>query len=238
MNKNEIKKAFQYAYPHTLPILAGFLFIGTAYGIYMNSEGFSPLYPAFMSASIFAGSMEFVTASLLQHAFNPLYAYFITLIVNSRHLFYGISMLKKYNHTGRKKFYLIFGMCDETFSINCTAQIPETISKEWFFFFVTLLDHLYWIIGAAVGGLLGSMIRFNTNGIEFVMNALFLVIFIEQWQRDTIHLNACLGLLIPSFCLFLFGAEYFMIPSMIGILASLSFLRRILEKRSPKIVHT
>jgi len=223
--ETNIKKTFLHALPQTLPIFAGFLFIGISYGIYMNNEGFSPIYPLIMSATIFAGSMEFVTATLLQSTFNPAYAFSLTLIVNSRHLFYGISMLGKYNNTGIKKIYLIFGMCDETFSLNCSAKIPDDINKSWFYFFITLLNHIYWIIGASLGGILGHFIKFNISGLEFVMNALFLVIFIDIWQKEAVHINALIGLIIPVICLFIFRSDYFLIPSMIGILASLILLK-------------
>ena len=132
------KKAFQAAFPYTLPICVGFLFLGMSYGFMMRSKGFSFLYPLFMSMFIFAGSMEFVTVNLLLSAFHPLSAFFLALMVNARHLFYGISMLGKYENVGWKKFYLIYGMCDETFSVNCTAKIPEDVDKGWFMFFVTL----------------------------------------------------------------------------------------------------
>lgn len=133
-----MKKAFTAAFPKTIPIFAGFWFLGMAYGIYMNVSGFSFLYTLIMSMFIFAGSMEFVTVSLLLGAFNPLQALLLTLMINARHLFYGISMLDKYRHTGWKKSYLIFGMCDESFSINYTARIPQGIDRNWFMFFVTV----------------------------------------------------------------------------------------------------
>lgn len=125
----------------------------------MKLAGFSAIYPILMSMTIFAGSMEFVAADLLLGAFNPVGAFVLTLMVNARHLFYGISMLDKYKDVGKKKWYLIFGMCDETFSINCTAQIPVGVDKGWFYFFVTLLNYLYWVLGASVGGIFGSFIN-------------------------------------------------------------------------------
>lgn len=154
MNKRgQIWAAFRSAFPYTIPIFAGFLFLGIAYGIFMHSLGFSAIYPIIMSFMIFAGSMEFVAANFLLGAFNPMNALFLTLMVNARHLFYGISMLDKYRGTGKKKLYLIFGMCDESFSINYTANVPANVDKGWFMFFVTLLNHLYWVAGAAIGGI-------------------------------------------------------------------------------------
>jgi 4-azaleucine resistance transporter AzlC len=230
MEENPIKKAFFAAFPYTIPILAGFLFLGMAYGIYMNASGFCALYPIFMSITIFAGSMEFVAVGLLLGAFDPLRALALTLMVNARHLFYGLSMLDKYKGVGKKRFYLIYGMCDESFSINCTVNIPLGVDKGWFMFFVTLLNHLYWVTGSALGGMLGAFLPFDTQGIEFVMTALFLVIFLEQWKKDTAHHSALLGLSASFLCLLIFGGDRFMIPAMLLILASLTFLKRTLEK--------
>ena len=171
------RRALLCAFPYTIPIFAGFWFLGLTYGIYMNVSGFSFLYPMLMSLTIFAGSMEFVTVELLLGAFNPLQALAMTLMINARHLFYGISMLDKFRGTGLKKLYLIFGMCDESFSINYTASIPKDVDRGWFMFFITLLNHLYWFSGSTLGGLFGSLIHFNTEGLDFVMTAMFVVIF-------------------------------------------------------------
>jgi len=225
-----LKKAFLCAFPHTIPILAGFLFLGMTYGIYMNVSGFSFLYPMFMSMTVFAGSVEFVAVNLLLGAFNPLQALLVTLMLNARHLFYGISMLEKYRGTGLKKIYLIFGMCDESFSINYTADIPAGIDRGWFMFFVTLLNQIYWVLGATLGGLFGSLIRFNTKGLDFVMTAMFVVIFLEQWLKEKRHMSGILGLGVSLACLILFGADNFMIPAMLAILGILMLLRGSFER--------
>lgn len=210
--------------------MMGFLFLGMTYGIYANVSGFSVIYPIIMSMTIFAGSMEFVAVELLLGVFNPLQALIITLMINARHLFYGLSMLDKYKGMGWKKPYLIFGMCDESFSINCTAKIPEKVDKGWFYFFVTILNQLYWVVGATLGGLFGSFIHFNTEGLDFVMTAMFVVIFLEQWLKDKHHISELLGLGLTLICLIIFGADNFLIPAMMAILASLTLLRRRLEK--------
>ncbi|KAA6461367.1 MULTISPECIES: azaleucine resistance protein AzlC [Bacillus cereus group] len=228
-NRNQIRIAFRAAFPYTIPIFAGFVFLGIAYGIYMNSLGFSAIYPILMSLIIFAGSMEFIAANLLLVAFNPIHALFLTLMVNARHLFYGISMLDKYKGTGKKKFYLIFGLCDESFSINSTVDIPKGVDKGWFMFFVTLLNHLYWGIGAAIGGILGSLVHFNTKGLDFVMTALFVVIFVEQWMREKKHYSALVGLGLSIFSLIIFGGNNFIIPAMIMILLVLTILKKTIE---------
>lgn len=224
------KRALKYAFPHTIPILAGFLFLGITYGIYMNVSGFSFWYPMLMSLTVFAGSVEFVTVNLLLGAFNPVQALAVTLMLNARHLFYGISMLDKYRGTGIKKIYLIFGMCDESFSINYTAEIPEDVDRGWFMFFVTLFNHFYWFAGATLGGIFGSLIHFNTKGLDFVMTAMFVVIFMDQWMKEKQHASAVTGLLISLLCLIAFGADNFMIPAMLAILVLLTLLQRQLGK--------
>lgn len=228
------KRALKAAFPHTIPILTGFLFLGMTYGIYMRSLGFSFVYPMLMSLTIFAGSMEFVAGNMLLGSFNPFQALAMTLMINARHLFYGISMLDKYKGTGAKKFYLIFGMCDESFSINCTAKIPEDVDKGWFMFFVNLLNQCYWVLGATLGGLFGSLIKFNTEGLDFVMTAMFVVIFMEQWFKDKNHINAFIGLGISLISLIAFGADKFILPAMAGILIMLTILKKPLEKGETK----
>ena len=224
------QKALKAAFPYTIPIFAGFWFLGITYGIFMNKSGFSFWYPMLMSMTIFAGSMEFLTVNLLLGAFNPLQALTLTLMINARHLFYGISMLDKYAGTGWKKIYLIFGLCDESFSINYTADIPDDVDQGWFMFFVTLLNQLYWVSGSTLGGLFGSLIHFNTEGLDFVMTAMFVVIFLEQWLKDQQHTSALLGLGLSAVCLLVFGAEDFVIPAMAAILGVLTLLRAPLEK--------
>lgn len=223
-------QALKTAFPHTIPIFAGFWFLGLTYGIYMNVSDFSFWYPMLMSLTIFAGSMEFVTVNMLLGAFNPIQSLAMTLMINARHLFYGISMLDKYKGTGWKKFYLIFGMCDESFSINYTANIPQNVDKGWFMFFVTLLNHLYWVFGATLGGIFGSLIHFNTEGLDFVMTAMFVVIFLEQWFKDKSHASALLGLGVSLLCLITFGADHFIIPAMLAILGVLTLLRKTMER--------
>ena len=230
-NKRTIlKKAFFAAFPNTIPILAGFLFLGMTYGIYMNVSGFSFWYPCLMSLTIFAGSVEFVAVNLLLGAFHPIQALAMTLMLNARHLFYGISMLDRFRGLGLKKIYLIFGMCDETFSINYTAEIPPDVDRGWFMFFVTLLNHLYWFAGATLGGIFGSFITFNTEGLDFVMTAMFVVIFLEQWLKEERHESSILGIGLSILSLIAFGADGFLIPAMLSILAVLILLRRPLEK--------
>jgi len=230
MVSKKIKAAFFAAFPNTIPILAGFLFLGIAYGIYMNQSGFKFYYPMFMSFIIFAGSVEFATVSWLLGSFDPVNIFFLTLMINARHLFYGLSMLEKYNIPGWKKLYLIYGMCDESFSINATVDVPKDIDKGLFMFFVTMLNQIYWVAGATIGGIFGSFIPFDTKGIEFVMTALFVVIFLENWLKEKDHSASVIGLFISFICLMIFKGTNFIIPSMIIILSVLTLLRGRLQK--------
>lgn len=225
------RKAFKAAVPYTLPICVGFLFLGISYGFLMRSKGFSFVYPMLMSLFIFAGSMEFVTVNLLLSPFHPFHALLLSVMVNARHLFYGISMLEKFQNTGPKKFYLIYGMCDESFTINCTISPPD-VDRGWFMFFVTLLNHFYWVTGATLGALLGYVIHFNTTGIEFVMTALFVVMFLNQWEDTTDHSSALAGLGCSLLCLLIFGSEKFMIPAMLSIILYFILIRRKKEVAS------
>ncbi len=228
------RKALKAAFPQTLPIFAGFWFLSLAYGIYMNASGFSFVYPMFMSLLIYGGSLEFVAVEMLLSPFAPVQVLIMTLLIQARHLFYGISMLEKFKGIGWKKFYLIFGMCDETFSINYTAQIPEDVDRGWFMFFVTLLNHFYWFFGATLGGLIGSLFTFDTSGISFVMTAMFVVIFLEQWLKEKNHISSLIGLGLSAACLLLFGADSFMLPTMIAIVALLAILKKPLERMEGK----
>lgn len=225
-----MKKALKCAFPYTIPIFAGFWFLGLTYGIYMNVNGFSFIYPMLMSLTIFAGSIEFIAVNMLMGAFDPLQAFAMTLMINARHLFYGIAMLDRFRGMGWKKIYLIFGMCDESFSINYTADIPEDVDRGWFMFFVTLLNHFYWFSGATLGGIFGSFLHFSTEGLDFVMTAMFVVIFLEQWLKEENHVSAICGLVVSLLCLILFGADQFMVPAMLAILGVLTLLRKPLEK--------
>lgn len=232
-NKKALR-ALRAAFPHTLPILAGFGFIGFTYGIYMRALGFSFVYPMLMSLLIFGGSLEFIAANMLLGAFDPLQSLALALMIQARHLFYGISMLDKYRAVGKKKFYLIFGLCDETFSINYSAQIPEDVDRGSFMFWVTALNQFYWFASATLGGLLGSVVSFNLKGVEFVMPAMFIVIFLDQWKKEKNHTSALVGLGASLICLILLGADDFMIPSMVAILGLLTLFGRRGAKEGEK----
>ena len=224
------RKALKAAFPCTIPIMTGFIFLGAAYGIYMNASGFSFVYPLFMSMLIYGGSLEFVAMEMLLSPFAPLQVFIMALLIQARHLFYGLSMLDKFRGTGWKKFYLIYGMCDETFSVNYTADIPEDVDRGWFMFFVTLLNQFYWVASATTGGIIGSLLKINTDGISFVMTAMFVVIFMDQWLKEDQHLSSLIGLGVSLICLLIFGVDSFMIPTMITIVVLLTVLRHRLER--------
>ena len=227
-------RALGAAFPHTLPILAGFAFLGFAYGLYMSALGFSFLYPTLMALCIYGGSLEFVAAEMLLGPFAPFSALLASLMIQARHLFYGVAMLEKFKGTGKKKPYLIFGMCDETFSVNYSAEIPPDVDRGRFMFFVTLLNQSYWVLSAMLGGIVGDVIPFNTEGLDFVMTAMFVVIFLDEWKKEKQHISALLGLGISALCLALFGATNFMLPTMVCILLVLTALRPALERRESK----
>ena len=225
-----LRRAFSAAFPRTIPILAGFLFLGISYGLYATAAGFAFWYPILMAVAIFGGSLEFVAVEMMLGVFAPVQTFVMALMIQARHLFYGISMLEKYKGTGWKKIYLIYGMCDESFSINCSADIPEDVDKGWFMFFVTLLNQLYWVAGTAVGAVLGSLITFDLDGLEFVMTAMFVVIFLDQWLKEKKHYTGVIGLAASAVCLLIFGADSFMIPTMMCILVLLTVFRKPIEQ--------
>ena len=192
---NPITEAAKAAFPYSVPMIAGFLFLGIAYGIYMKALGFGFLYPTLMALLIYAGSVEFIAAGALIAPFSPISVLLITLMISARQIFYGISMLEKYGiHIGKKRWYLITTLVDESFSLNYMAKIPPHLDKGWYMLFVSLYLHIYWVLGAAMGNLFGTVLPFNLKGVEFSMTALFLVIFAENWLKEKSHESSLLGL--------------------------------------------
>lgn len=225
----EIAKTFKSAFPHTLPVLAGYLFMGAAFGVMLDANGYGPLWALVMSATMFAGSGQFIGVALLAGGFQPLYAFFLQLMVNSRHIFYGISLLRRYAGLGWKKPLLIFWLTDETFSVVCSTPPPRGVDRGWFLFAISGLHHLYWIAGGLVGNILGGLARFDPKGVDFVMTALFVVIFVNQWRERPDHAPALIGLGAPILALLLFGPEYFLLPAMAFIVILLTVFRKRLD---------
>lgn len=220
------KKALKAAFPYTIPVLTGYLFLGISFGVLLSSKGYNFIWALLMSVTVYAGSMQFVAIDILASPFNLIGTVVMTLTINSRHLFYGLSMLDKYKDMGEKKAYMIFSLTDETYSLLCGITPPEHTDRNWFYFFIALLNQLYWITGSVLGAIAGSFLKFNTKGIDFVMTALFVVIFVEQWENNKHHIPALAGIAITILCLLLFGAQNFIIFSMIAILIFLILFKR------------
>lgn len=220
--KNKMGKALAYAFPKTIPVMVGYLFLGAAYGILMSVKGFSIIWPLAASVLVFAGSLQYVGITLLVSAVSPVTAFLMALMVNARHLFYGISMLGKYRDVGRLKPYLVFGLTDETFSVLCNESVPEHLEERWVYFWVTLLDQIYWVAGTLMGALAGNIITFDTAGLDFALTALFVVIFVDQWKSQKKHGPALVGVICSVLCLLIFGQSSFIIPAMAAILLVVS----------------
>lgn len=220
MNGSKVRMALSYAFPKTIPIMVGYVFLGMAYGILMSVNGFGVFWAALNSLIVYTGSLEFIGVNFLAAAVSPVTAFVMALMISARHIFYGLSMLGKYQNVSKKlKPYLIFALTDETFSIVCEEQPPETISREWVYFWMSFLDQMYWIAGSIIGAALGSVITFNTKGLDFALTALFVMIFTEQWIGQKQHWPAVTGVVCSVICLKIFGQSAFIIPTMIAILA-------------------
>ena len=224
MGKRRI--ALYHAFHTSLPIMAGYGFLGLTYGIYMHELGFNFLYPMLLAITVYAGSAEFLLGNILLGSFHPLQAFLMVLMVNARHLFYGLSMLEKYKGLGWKKFFLIFGMSDETFALTSASKIPEGTDKGWYLLWITWLDETYWVIGATLGGLIGPFLTFDLKGLDFVLTAMFTAIFADNWLREKDHTSSISGLIISELCLTIFSADHFIIPSMVIILIFLTLKKK------------
>lgn len=218
-----MKKIVSQAFKDTFPVLTGYLVLGFGFGIIMKANGFGVFAAFIMSFLIYAGSMQYVAIGLLTGGASLITAAVTTLMVNARHIFYGISMLERYKDIGKRKPYLIFGLTDETYSLVCSDndKIPADRRKDYFLF-VTLFDHIYWVTGSVLGAVAGTLIKFNTAGIDFALTALFLTVFIEQWLSAKKHMPAIVGVLASVLCLIVFGNENFLIPAMLIIALVLS----------------
>lgn len=229
MNKMTIKHAFITS----LPVMAGYVVLGMGFGILLSAKGYSFWWAILMSVTIYAGSMQYVGVNLLASGASIISTALMTLMVNARHLFYGISMIESYRDMGWRKWYVIFALTDETYSLVCAhPELPGEVDRKNFIFLLSLMNQCYWIFGSFLGALLGSAISFNSEGVDFSMTALFVCIFVEQWEKTKNHLPAILGLIVSLVCLMIFGADRFLIPSMIGISIGLFLLRNKLEGRT------
>lgn len=223
--------SIRYAFKRSLPVMAGYLVLGMGFGILLEAKGYSVVWAFVMSVFIYAGSMQYVAVDLLAGGASLISAALMTLMVNARHLFYGISMIDRYKDMGAKKPYLVFALTDETYSLVCSGDVPEGVDQKKYFFWVSLMNQSYWVIGSTAGALIGSLLVFNTAGIDFSMTALFIVVFVEQWKSAENHLSAVIGVTVSVTCLLIFGPDGFLIPSMIAIAAVLTAARKILDKK-------
>ena len=221
MRRETVKQAFY----HSIPVMAGYLVLGTGFGILLRNAGYGAGWAFAMSLLIYAGSLQFVGVSLITGGATALTAVLTSLMVNARHLFYSISMIGKYKDAGRYKPYMIFALTDETYSILCDGKVPEGTDEHLYRFLLSLFNHCYWVTGSVLGSLLGSVLPFSTVGIEFSMTALFIASFTEQWLSTKEHIPALAGLLCSLVCLLAFGPERFLIPDMLLITLVLTLLR-------------
>ena len=226
-----MKKAFRPAFTATIPVLCGYLFIGFAFGVMLRDIGFGSIWSFFCSLSIYAGSGQYLLVSLLAAKASLVTVAVMTLLLNCRHIFYGLSFLETFHAMGRRKWYMIFSLTDETYSVVCSGGVPEGVDRKKYYFWVSLLNQLYWIAGGVAGALLGSVLPFDTTGIDFSMTALFLVVMTEQWKASRDHTPALVGLGVSLVCLLVFGSSDFLIPSMVGITAALTVLRGFMQKK-------
>ena len=242
------------AFPKTIPVLTGYVFLGIIYGILMTTNGFPAWLPVLTALVIYTGSIEFLMVDILLSSFNPVSALVTALMIGARHIFYGISMLNKYRGTGKAKFYLIYTTSDETFALNYDAVIPHGCDRTKYYLAVSFLDQMYWVFGAALGAFFGSMITIPVQGLDFVMTAMFVSIFMNQWMKDRDelkktaqasaaedrkkislqdwilrHAPELTGVAGSVFCLLIFGPDRFIVPSMIVILAILTLIRKPVE---------
>ena len=222
-------KALLHAFRASLPIMAGYGFLGLTYGVYMHELGFSFLYPMLLAIIVYAGSAEFLLGNMLLGSFSPLQTFMMVLMVNARHIFYGLSSLETFKGLGWKKFFLVFGMSDETFALTSSTNVPEGVDRGWFLLWLTWLDEFYWVAGATLGGLTAEMFSIHLHGLGFVLTAMFTAIFADNWVRENGHTSSLSGLMITGLCLVIFGADNFILPSMVVILIFLTLLRKRLE---------
>lgn len=220
------KELISKAFLKSLPVMAGYSVLGIGFGILLRNAGYGVIWAFAMSALIYAGSMQYVGISLLTGGASVITTIITTVMVNARHLFYSISMIDKYKGAGKYKPYLIFALTDETYSLLCDDKGPDEEKINQYRFYVSLFDQSYWVIGSVIGSLLGAMLPFSTAGIEFSMTALFIASFTEQWIISKDHVPALIGLVSTILCLVVFGAERFLIPSMLLITVLLTLVKR------------
>ena len=227
---SEYKEALKKAFPYTIPVLTGYLFIGIAFGVMYAEKGYSFLWAILMSVMVYAGSGQYLAVNFFVPGVSFLNVIFLTFMVNVRHIFYGVSLLEKFNKVGKKRWYMIFALTDETYSLLCTTKIPKGVDESKFLFSISLLDHAYWVLGSAIGAIAGTLLPISSEGIDFAMTALFIVIFIEQWMEKKNRIPEIIGVVVAIISLLIFGADKFVLPAMLAIVALLFAGRKQLDK--------
>lgn len=214
-------QAFRTAFPHTIPVLTGYLFIGMAFGVMIQEKGYNFLWAMLMSILCYAGSGQYLAVHFFAPGISLLHVICMEFMVNIRHIFYGLSLLERFAEAGRKRLYLIFSLTDETYSLYFITKAPPDVDEDKFLFAIALLDQSYWVLGSGLGALLGNILPLDATGIDFAMTALFVVIMVEQWMEKKNRASVAIGLGCALLCLLLFGAERFLLPTMVGIMAIL-----------------
>lgn len=234
-DEENLKKTFIFALRQTIPILFGYLFIGIAFGLMLQKADYHWAWAPLCSFLIYAGSLQYVLVVLLSSGASLLSSFIISLIINGRQIFYGISLIDKFKGFKKLKPYMIFSLTDETYSILCSLKVPKGMDEKKVMFLIALFNQSYWILGSLIGAIIGDLINFNSKGIEFAMTALFTVILIEYLQEEKNQLPALLGICSAVFFLFLLEPESFILPSLLISSAILVFFRKEIEKRTGEI---
>ncbi len=224
MSRRDVRTV-RSAFLATIPVMAGYLVLGMGFGIILESKGYGVLWAFAMSLLIYAGSMQYLAVDLMTAGASLITTALTTLMVNARHLFYGISAAEKYRGAGKRKPYMIFALTDETYSLVCGGKLPAGVNETSYYFYISLFDHIYWVAGSVAGSVLGKVLPFSTEGVDFALTALFVTIFTEQWMSTHDHTAAVIGVGSSVSCLIIFGADSFLIPSMIVISLLLTAVR-------------
>ena len=228
------KKAFRAAFPHTVPVLTGYLFIGIAFGVMFQEKGYHFLWAILMSVLVYAGSGQYLAVHFFAPGVSFIDIIFMTFMVNVRHIFYGLSLLERFGKMGKKRLYMIFSLTDETYSLFFVTKVPQDVAEDKFLFAVAVLDQFYWVLGSAIGALAGAVIPFRAEGIDFAMTALFIVIFTEQWLAGGNRIPAVIGLVFAGVLRLVAGSGNFILPSMICIMLCLILGRKYIEQEKQK----
>lgn len=225
---SHIIAALKDAFPHTIPIMLGYIFMGGVFGLLLEKSGFGAIWAFAMSIIIYGGTTQFVSVGLMASGASVWESLILVSMINARQIFYSISMLERFKQMGKKSYYMIYSLTDETLALLNLKKPKDGIDKQWFDFFISFLNQSYWVMGCTFGALLGSGLDFNHTGLDFVMSAIFVVIFIEQWKMKGTRIPALIGIIVSLACLCIFSSGQFLLPALIGICVVLSFSRRYL----------